>query len=126
MTIYFVNNLNYNLNPSQLAKWFESVGELRDFAICTFNNNNFNGKCVIQYANDQASRRAINELDRTYLNGRLVIFHFYEPSRINSKVKKFGKYFLKNIYSIKLNYWSEVITEFRINFLRIPNIFLSE
>ena len=92
MTIYFVNNLSYNLNPSQLGNWFESAGELSSFGICTFNNNNFNGKCVIQYANDQGARRAIENLDRTFLNGRIVIFHFYDQSRINSRFIRYGKY----------------------------------
>jgi hypothetical protein len=92
MTVYFVNNLSYNLNPSQLGNWFESAGELSNFGICTFNNNNFSGKCVIQYANDQGARRAIENLDRTFLNGRLVIFHFFDQSRINSRFIRLGKY----------------------------------
>ena len=90
MTIFFVNNLNYNLTPSELVNWFETVGELCNFGMYVFNGDKFSGKCVIQYANERISRKAIETLDKTHLRGRLVKFHYFDPNKNHLRLKKFG------------------------------------
>ena len=69
----FIGNLSWELTNEELKATFEAIGEVEDAAIIfDRETGRSRGFGFVTFVNDEDGQKAINELNETELNGRMM------------------------------------------------------
>jgi len=78
----YVGNLDYNLDESQLQKYFEKYGEVSSVTIITDKDTGESkGYGFVEMADKEGGKKALERMNGTEVNGRRIKVNISRPSK---------------------------------------------
>ncbi|KAA6401986.1 MAG: hypothetical protein EZS28_002489 [Streblomastix strix] len=83
----FVRNLNFQTTSDDLGKLFEEVGQVESANIATYKSGKSKGFGFVTMCDIETAQKAVTDLNKRVLNGRIIEVQFSEPKPIDPQMQ---------------------------------------